>query len=254
MQRTLYEFPLNERTRNFMRLEAYFAQLSHFSQHPNPWDSQICLFALIELLNIIERSDIRSEVSKELDRNIVILSNLFESPSINVDRLRLTLDELQTQLQALRNVSGKIGASLRNNDLINSVKQRLSISGVNKFEVPSFYSWLNQEASLRQDQLCNWIYTLKPLEEAILLLNRLLRNSAVFETKTASEGFYQQTLSPQQACQMVRVTLPPNAKFFPETSGNKHRISIRFLQHETTDKRPVQLAEPVEFDLSCCNI
>lgn len=254
-QRILYEFPLNERTRNFMRLENYFSQLNHFAKNTGIWDNQTCLVSLVELLTIFERSDIRSEVIKELDRNIASLNNLSDSPSINTDRLRLTLDELHTHLYALQNFNGRIGASLRTNDLINAVKQRISTTtGINCFEVPTLYFWVNQQPKIRQDQLQNWLDQLRVLEDALLLLNRLLRNSATFETQTAADGFFQKAMYGQQACQMIRVAIPESATYFPEASGNKHRIGIRFLQYADLNQRPAQIGENIEFELSCCNI
>lgn len=253
MQQKLYEFPLNERTRNFMRLENHFTQLQYFAQNKNAWDSQTCLFVLVDLLNIIERQDLRSEVIKELDRNIAALNTLAEAPGVDQQRLQLTLDQLHTQLHAIQNTRGKIGSELRNNDIINSVRQRLaSASTLCSFEVPSFYYWLNQDADHRHDQLQTWLQSVRVLEDAVILNNRLLRQSNDFSAYTAQTGFFQQTLKTQNPCQMVRVALPEDTKYFPEASGSKHRISIRFLHHESINQRPVQAEEDVEFALSCC--
>lgn len=254
-QPTLYEWPLNERMRNFMRLENCFAQIDHFGRLGSIWDCQTSLFVLIDILTIIDRFDIRTEIVKELDRNIASFSNLLDLPSVDTNRLRLTLDELQTQLYALHNIDGKIGDKLRTNDLINNVRQRLSnTSSINSFEIPSFYYWLNQAPESKKDQIYQWLAMLKPIEDGVLLLNRLLRDSTVFETQPAENGFYQQTLNQQQACQMVRIALPTDVQYFPEISGSKHRISVRFMQYLSSDKRPAQVEGSLEFDMSCCSI
>src|SRR5688572_30254034 len=103
----LYEFPLTERTRNLMRLENCFAQINYFLNRGSLADSQACLVILTEMLNIIDRNDIRTEVTKELERNIAFLSGLLEVPGINALRLQQILDSLHTQLYAMQNISGK---------------------------------------------------------------------------------------------------------------------------------------------------
>jgi cell division protein ZapD len=254
-QPILYEFPLNERMRNFMRLENYFAQINYFSHHNSIWDSQSSLLVLIEILNIVDRNDIRSDVSKELERNIGTLSNFLNTPAVNTSRLQQTLDELHTQLHALQHASGKISRSLREDDLLNSIRQRVAVaSSINSFDIPGFYYWLHQPVHVRQQQVQQWLSELKPIESGIALLNRLLRDSAIFECHTAESGFFQKTLNPQQACQMVRIELPSDATYFPETSGSKHRVSIRLLSYENSNQRPSQIVGNVDFALSCCGI
>jgi len=254
-QPILYEFPLNERMRNFMRLENYFSQMNYFVQNGSIWDSQAILLVLIEILNIIDRNDIRSEVTKELERNIASLSALIDAPEVNSSKLQNILDELQTQLHSVQHISGKITRSLREDDLLNAIKQRVAIaSSINSFDIPGLYYWLNQPTSTRQQQIKQWLSELNPIENGINLLNNLLRESSFFETKEAEAGFFQKSLNPNQACQMVRVAVPADANYFPEASGSKHRISIRFLTYENTNQRPVQVSDNAIFSISCCSI
>ena len=251
----LYEFPLNERMRNFMRLENQFDQINYVSHHNAIWDSQAGLLGLIEILNIVDKNDIRNEVIKELERNITILTNFLDAPAVNRARLQETLDELHTQAHAIQTITGKVSRSLREDELLNSIRQRVAVSSnINSFDIPSFYYWLHQAPQTRQQQIQHWLSELKPIENGINLLNRLLRDSSIFEQQTADSGFYQKVLNPQQACQMVRIELPRGANYFPETSGSKHRISIRFLAHATPNQRPSQISDCIDFNMSCCSI
>lgn len=255
-QPTLYEFPLNERMRNFMRLENFFSQINYFSHHNSVWDSQVSLLALIEVLNIVDRNDIRGEVIKELERNISVLNSFLDAPGISSTRLQQTLDDLDTALHDLQAISNKIGRSLREDDLLNSIRQRVAIaSNINSFDVPGFYYWLHQPAKIRLEQVQKWLGELRPLENGIAILNDLLRNSATFNTQVAEAGFYQKNLNSQSVCQMIRIELPADATYFPETSGSKHRVSIRFLTYDnSSQQRPVQYNGNVEFEISCCSI
>lgn len=252
---TLYEFPLNERMRNFMRLENSFAQIDHFATRNSVYDSQASIMVLLEMLNSIEKHDVKNEITKELERNIGILNNLLDVPEINSHRLQQTLEDLHTQLHAIQNINGKISRTLREEDLLNIIRQRTSIgSSINSFEIPSFYYWINKSAQFRQQQLNKWLNEVRPLANAIKLLLNLVRNSATFDTRVATAGFFQKILSSQQTCQIVRIELPNDANYFPETSGSKHRISVRFLTYENSNKRPTQVGSDVEFAISYCGI
>lgn len=254
-QPTLYEFPLNEKMRNLMRIEHQFAQLEHFITRTSIWDSQASLMILLDIVNSIEKNDIKNEITKELERNIGTLSNLTDAPAINSYRLQQTLDDLQTHLHAMQNINGKILRSLREEDLLNAIRQRTSIgSSINCCEIPSFYFWINKSGAYRQQQLKKWFEEVQPISEAITILLNLTRDSATFDIKVAENGFFQKALNAQQACQMVRIEIPAESEYFPETSGSKHRISVRFLTYENTNQRPIQVASDVEFAISCCGI
>lgn len=251
----LYEFPLNERMRNFMRLENSFTQLHFFANSNAIWDSQAYLITIIEILNIIDRHDIRNDLVKELERNLAVLKPLADEPAINNQRLQKILDQLHTQLHALQSISGKVTKTLREDDLLNIVRQRISIpANLSAFEIPVYYWWLNQSSSLRQQQMQAWLKELAIIEDGVILLTELLRSSADFATVTAEAGFYQRNLNPQQACQMVRIELPIEHNYFPETSGGKHRLTIRFLAITDTKQRPVPVDKDLVFALSCCGL
>src|SRR3981189_3932945 len=66
----VYEQPLNERMRTFLRLEFLYTQASYHSESPNPWSSRAAVASLLEILAITARGDSRTEVLKELERNL----------------------------------------------------------------------------------------------------------------------------------------------------------------------------------------
>ncbi len=252
---TLYEFPLNEKMRNLMRIENQFAQFEHFSTRTSIWDSQTSLMVLLDIVNSIEKNDIKNEITKELERSIATLSNLTDAPAVNSYRLQQTLDDLKTHLHAMQNISGKILRPLREEDLLNVIRQRTSVgSSINCFEIPNFYFWINKSGDYRQQQLKKWFEEIKPIATATTMLLNLSRDSATFDIRLAENGFFQKSLNTQQACQMVRIEIPSDSAYFPETSGSKHRISVRFLTYENTNQRPIQVAGDVEFAMSCCGI
>ncbi len=249
-----YEQPLNERIRAFLRLEHLFSQVTHFQGGHGRWDSHATVTALIEMLTILDRTDIRSEILKELDRHISGLSRLLDAPNVEHDHLAHTLQALRTQQQQIQLLSARLAPAIKDNDLLNCVRQRTVITGGTcGFDIPSYHYWLNQPISTKTECLSRWVSAIQPLINGISVLLTLIRNSAFFETETAEQGFFQRSLDTQNPCQLLRIALPLNVDIYPEVSGNKHRVNVRFLTY-TESGRPKQIEHPFQFEMSCCAI
>ncbi|MFA6037773.1 MAG: cell division protein ZapD [Legionellales bacterium] len=120
------------------------------------------------------------------------------------------------------------------------------------FDLPQYHYWLNEDGPRRDEDIKTWISAFAPIEDTTNLILELIRSSAYEEQQTASEGFFQKSLDGASPCQLVRVTTP-HKDLFPEISGGKHRISIRFLNLDEHG-HPVQTKDDVEFELVCCII
>jgi cell division protein ZapD len=249
----VYEQPLNERIRIFLRLEHYFNQSAYFREANSAWDTQAGIMALIEILSILDRNDVRSEVLKELDRQIVGLSRIQCTPEVDRLCLESTLQNLANQVQIMHKAPGKLGFEIRDNDLLNSIRQRTAISaGTCGFDLPGFHYLLNQPFDLRAEFLTRWFQEFKPLKEGIDLLLSILRSSTLFEAHVSESGFYQRSLDPQNPCQLVRISMPIDCMVYPEISGSKHRVNVRFLGF--SEGRPKQISDAQAFEISCCTI
>ena len=64
----IYEQPLNERMRTFLRLEFLYNQTLYHRQQPDTWSARAAVASILEMLAITARGDIRSDVLKELER------------------------------------------------------------------------------------------------------------------------------------------------------------------------------------------
>ena len=51
---------------------------------------------------------------------------------------------------------------------------------------------------------------------------------------------------------MIRVSIDVDGLVFPEISAGKHRFTVRFMELENTEDRPVQTTRDIPFQLSCC--
>ena len=71
---TIYEFPLNERIRLFIRLEHLFLQFDHFMRGRSVWDDRAVVSTLIDIVGVFNRNDLKSETLQEIDRQAGVLN------------------------------------------------------------------------------------------------------------------------------------------------------------------------------------
>jgi len=249
----VFEQPLNERIRTFLRLEHLFDQFHQHLGHKSAWDTHSAVKAILDILSMLSRGDIKRETIKELERQNVNLQSFVEIPGINHGKLTDLISEQKTCLQELYNIGGNLGHGLQQNELLNSIRQRLSMpGGLCDFDLPVYAHWLNQPYEKRREVLLNWFTPFTTLNNAIKLILQVIRDSTDAIDEFAESGFYQKNLDSSQTCLMIRVILPSDTSVFPEISAGKHRFTIRFLKVCDPAHRPEQDKKDIEFKLACC--
>ena len=251
---TIFEHPLNEKCRTWLRLSHLFEQFDFHMPHANEWHARAAVTALLDIANVLSRADIKSELLKELDRYRHSLARLSIYAAVDTERLNEILQELGDSCQGVRDVNGQLAQALRNNDFLSSIVQRSSIpGGAFDFDLPQYHHWLRMPQQTRAVHLVEWRREVTPVREAVNLLLTLIRDSAVPTPEQAPGGFYQKSLPGNVAAQLVRVGIPSTAGMYAEVSGGKHRFSIRFMDCDDW-QHPMQVDEDIDFSLSICMI
>ena len=83
-----YEQPINERMRTFMRLEFLYQQMLYNTELEADWATRAATSSLLEIMAILTRGDVRSDVHKELDRQIEGLQRFQSQPGVDSRRQR----------------------------------------------------------------------------------------------------------------------------------------------------------------------
>ena len=251
--RVVYEQPLGERIRSFLRLEYLFERANFELSGDSLWATRTTMEILIDIMALMGRSDVKKEIIKELERHGVTLGNLSQNP--NVDRVRLedSLARIKRFLGAMKVRDNPPGHELRYHEFLSSVRQRTSIpAGTCDFDLPNLHFWLQKPTQQRSRDLSRWLSAFDLVRDAIALCLSLIRESSLTSHEVARDGFYQRSLDPGSPCQMIRVAIDSDSAVFPEISAGKHRFTVRFMELEDTEKRPVQTTRDVPFQLSCC--
>jgi cell division protein ZapD len=250
----IYEHPLNERVRTFLRLEHLFERMAFHQPSTSVWSSRAAVDSLLDIISIFSRGDVKMELLKELERQTGKLTGIQQRPGVDMQTLGRVLDNLENATNRLHRLHGQVAQQLRENEFLKTITQRSSIPGGScVFDLPHYHFWLQQPTTTRQQQLQDWVADLEPIRDATVLVLGLIRGSTTATMETAQQGFFQHTLDSQSPAQLIRVGLDAQLPLFAEVSGGKHRFNIRFIEAMSWD-RPTPTRNDVLFSLTCCVI
>ena len=248
-----YEQPLNERMRTFMRLEFLYQQILYHCEVDSDWATRGTISCLLEIMAILTRGDVRSEVHKELDMQIEKLTRYQSQPGVDNSRLGALLNNLIVSRDEVDAMGVKFMQSLKDCEFLSSIQHRSSIpGGTCEFDLPEYSHWLRQPFQRRAEDMENWLKNVRLICDAVTALLWLIRESAEPVDKTAMSGMYQHRMQKDASCRLLRVKLPEDSLLYPEISGSQHRFTVRFLEWSTIDSRAVQTGQDVEFKISIC--
>ena len=252
-QATIYEQPLNERLRTFLRLDFLYSQSLYHNDKASSWGSRAAMASLLDMLAIATRGDVRSDVLKELERHLAKLNEYQNHPGIDAARLRALMSNL-LRLRADLSAAGMAWLQpLRDSEFLAAIKHRSAIpGGTCEFDLPDYYFWLSQPDEARMATFVRWQGLLRPLCDAIAELLWLTRQNGRSTSELARGGVFNVNFERDTPYQLLRVTLPAGAALYPEISGSHYRCSMRFLEWTDIDSRPRQTGVDVPFTLTCC--
>lgn len=249
-----YEFPFNERIRTLLRLEDLFSKVLLNVDAGHQHSHHSALISLLQMLDIIDRADLKMDLVQELDRQRLAMQNLRGNPDIAENALDKILKQIGACSTTLRSDSAKLGQHLRENEWLMSIKQRASIpGGVCQFDLPSYHHWLNLDSARRKQDFNGWLTSLMPMYDAIKTILQILRGSGVASKHRAERGFFQQMLGGAKPAQMLIIHIENDCPCFPEVSANKYAINVRFNRLDFVQK-PKQCDHPIDFSMTLCNL
>lgn len=251
---TCFEQPLNERVRTFLRLEHLFEQTRHYWQDPCPWGRRATLSTLLDILAILSRHDLRTEVGKELADQYTKLNRLRNHSGIDHARLDDILRDIDSLGREMQRIPPQFAAYLiRDNEMLNSINNRSAIpGGTCGFDLPGFQHWLSRDADAQEENLRQWWRPLEPFCTAIELILRLIRDSADPQPLSAAGGVL--VHNTEGGTQLLRVLVPRREQVYPEISAGRHRSTIRFMEQTGGDLRVSQTGRDIAFEMACCRL
>ncbi|OYQ74236.1 cell division protein ZapD [Wohlfahrtiimonas chitiniclastica] len=235
----IYEFPLSEGVRRLLRAEMLFKQSQSHIEYDNPFSTIAALSALVDLVEVISKNNLKIEMIKQLDR-------LQYKEEIS-DAQRQEMKELSQDL-----VFGSVKAfdEVKENIFLNVVRQRLKMTGgLGAFDLPNLHHWLRFEHGLRLEHMDRWFKQFAPTEKALNYVLSMLRALSDQEVCQFKQGLFYKTV--KWDAELVRLDMG-DKMIYPEFSGNKQQLSIRLMEQTSPFDPVTQVKEDLEMVVERC--
>jgi cell division protein ZapD len=224
-----YLFPLTKRARLLLKLDLCFKEMTLFRQANDYYHARWAIESLFEILQLIERVEIKMELYKEGER--------FPHDT-----------ELQNALIKLRDYPGKIGESLRSDQCLMALQKRFfQTMGACVFDAPSLHAWLSlaPEARLHDWELLN--SPLTDLQDAVSALMKAYNDAFCFKEYLAEQGLLH--YHPLPASSLLSVVLEEQ-HFVPEASFSPKAVFIKIWQQHGLLKKNMPFQENLKIKIS----
>ncbi|MEE9309509.1 MAG: cell division protein ZapD [Cocleimonas sp.] len=247
----VFEQPLNEKIRLFMRLSYLMKRFNYHLEDPSPENCQAAVVILLELYSLSSRLDVKNAALHVLDFQTQAVLQAEGAPGADEMRITRILEKLEEKSKQLYSFRGQLGQQLKTHHFLNILRQRSTIAGgINSLDIPLFNHWLNKSSDQCVNDLRGWVRPYEIAFEAIEILMELIYQGGEVENLTAVGGFYQSSLSSDKGYQLLSINLPESAKVYPEISAGKQRFSVRFVDATALEERGKQIIEDVDFTLT----
>lgn len=251
----LYEFPLRDSTRLFLRLEVFDQQMRHALSHRGAERNRAGVHAVLGALDLVFREDLRAHMLQQiyhLQRNYEILR---AREDIRQDGLQAILAELEQFRKELAQLKSNDVRTLRFDPLISDLRQRDSVTdAAMAVDLPMYQWWLNAGTDRRQENIQRWIESFQPLMEANRKFLTLLRQRGEYRDCEAKQGRFTASITLGHELWMVRIAVPADTPCFPQVSGaaDSGKVHLRFLGTPSGKDAVEPYRADFSFELAVC--
>lgn len=229
-----------------LRLEFLFKTINQACSESHEVIHRFALKHIIEIVDIIEKPELKSRFLKELIRieHVLKKNNLSENISI--------FDNLATQIHVLNHVPGRFSNSIHDDEFLKTLRQ---IHHPNtkecEFNSPHLVLWFDSDPLLRQKTITQWVSCLRDLEQTVTIYLSLLREATQYIPITAHNGFYQHSISPKSINHLILLKMDKTMNVTPKLQLGHHSLTIRLYElstaHEIRDKT-------IDMEIAFCQI
>jgi cell division protein ZapD len=222
----IFDYPLNEKNRSYLRFEFLFIQIKKSMSFAHESDALAFFKALFELLELSERSEIRNDLLKDLEQLAAQMKSWLSYKQVDHHAIRELLKEIEQLNSALLSMP-KQPHFFKSSRFLTSLKQRFSIpGGCCNFDLPQYHFWSAGDLTKRQQDAQKWFYHFTSLEKALALFLKIKRSQGVCSEQTAENGFYQ---GEAENSGFITIKVKKEQAVYPMISGHKNRFSVRFI-------------------------
>ena len=248
-QVSIYEEPVQEKVRKFLKIEYLFNKIYYFKDKEDKRDNYNALLAFGELHEMLSRSDIKSELIREIETHNAYFNKIKDIPQAQADESKLNsvLEKQALLLQLIYNVESNYLEYLENDVLCKTIFKNC----FSTLQPASIEFWLSRDIILRGTQIDLWLEPILFIKKSIDFILEIIRKSGTFNDKLAEKGFFIEKLDPKKNILLVRVTLTSDLYYYPQISVGKQRLNIMFMSKDDKNNL-VRYQDDVPFILTAC--
>jgi len=243
----IYEEPVDERIRKFLKLENYFLKINKHKEIENSIDTFAALQNLISLYQMLSRAEVKRELIREIDFHKSRYAEYIKIQGSDKIKLNSIMEKQDVIINTLHNLQSNYLSSLHNDELFqHCVKHYDTLSSELDY-------WLTRDFSSRSNQINLWLEIIKPIESSVYFCLDILRKSSETREVCASNGMHIFKLDPEKKVRMLRITMHSDNYFFPRVSVGPQRATISFMTLNDGNKF-IQLKDDITFVIDLCYI
>ena len=248
-QVSLYEEPVQEKIRKFIKIEFLLNKIYYFKSKDNKSENYIALLALCELYEILSRSDIKSELIREIETQNSYFQKIKEMPQADSNKLNSVLEKQNLLLKLIYNIESNYLDYLEHDILFKTILKNC----FTQLQPASIEFWLSRDILIRETQIDLWLEPLVFIKRSIDFILEVIRKSGRFEDRMAEKGFFIEKLDPKKNILLIRVTLTSDLYYYPQISVGKQRLTIMFMTKDDKNNL-VPHQEDLNFILTTCSL
>ena len=246
-QVSLYEEPVQEKIRKFIKIEFLLNKIYYFKGKDDKSENYIALLALCELYEILSRSDIKSELIREIETQNSYFQSIKEMPQADSSKLNSVLEKQNILLKLIYSNEVNYLDHLGRDILFKTVLKNC----FTQLQPASIDFWLSRDILIRETQIDLWLEPLIFIKRSIDFILEVIRKSGRFEDRMAEKGFFTEKQDPKKNVLLIRVTLTSDLYYYPQISVGKQRLTIMFMTKDDKNNL-VPYQEDLSFILTTC--
>ena len=248
-QVSLYEEPVQEKIRKFIKIEFLLNKIYYFKSKDNKSENYVALLALCELYEILSRSDIKSELIREIETQNSYFEKIKEIPQADSSKLNSVLEKQNLLLKSIYNIESNYLDYLEHDILFKTILKNC----FTQLQPASIDFWLSRDILIRETQIDLWLEPLIFIKRSIDFILEVIRKSGRFEDRMAEKGFFVEKLDIKRNILLIRVTLTSDLYYYPQISVGKQRLTIMFMTKDDKNNL-VPYQEDLNFILTTCSL
>ena len=247
----IYEQPVAENIRNFLKCEYLFEKYTHGLAQGDIWSIRSSIVTIIEISDFVLRINLKVELLKELEKSKLYINVLRENNLIDILKYDVYHEKIVECLNKLNEIENNPSKTIVDNDFLMQIKNKLYIpGGDNFFDNPSYLNFLASNKSKIVDNINKWYNPFNYLFAASELILSIKRSNTKFEKFTSDVSFFEKRLDSSARIDLVRIRLQKNVNVFPDISVNRQNINVIFKYSFGSKMLSKAIEDNVNFELS----